>query len=582
MLHPCQRRAVMSVLLMPVLMAAACLVAPQVLAQPGAVQEDTLTIDEPAAGAPATVAAVSVSSYQKLLDDVGYLGGLVEMPQASQMVEGMIAMFTQGQGLVGLDKDRPWGLLVQSSGQDFSPLVCLPINDLEGLLALGVNAGITTDDMGDGVKSVSAQGQTYYIKSSGEWAYAAQRADQLAYLPESPADMLGELVNQYDIGVKLMAQNVPPMFKQIAVGQLRQGMQEGLDRRPDETDAQFEARSKLAEANIENIEQLINDLDQAVIGISINPDGGGLMIDFRGTAVAGTKLADQLAIYQASGTKLAGFLAEDASLSFATAYSIPADVLPRVVEEYERQMATARTALTQMLEEADLPNDEVRETLNSALEDVLACAEAMVKSGEVDMVGNIQLKMGGASAIAGLRTPEPEKIDAALKKVAALAEGDPNFPGINWAAETHEGVTLHTLSVPVDDPQAQDVLGGQVNVAVGIGPDAAYFWLGPDGVAALKQAITNSASGTKDVKPVQMSMSLAQVMEFAAAVAEASGEDAAAPQMLAQLLKDADSSQINVTVDGEPNGMRYRVKVDEGVLKAIGKTGAEMQRAQMQ
>lgn len=573
MLHPCQRRAVL-----PLLLAAACLVSPLASAQP-----DTLFAADPAGtGAPATVAAVSVSSYQKLLDDVGYVGGLVEMPQAAQMVEGMIAMFTQGQGLVGLDKDRPWGLLVQSSGQDFSPLVCLPINDLEGLLALGVNAGVTTEDMGEGVQSVSAQGQTYFVKTDGEWVFAAQRADQLATLPAAPADMLGDLVSEYDIAVKLMAQNVPPMFKQLAIGQLRQGMQEGLERRPDETDAQFETRSELAEANIANIEDMINDLDVALIGISVNPDGGGLVIDFRGSGVAGSKLADQFAIYNSpASTKLAGFLAEDASLSLASAYTIPESVKARIYEEYEKQMATARAAVDQMLDEAELPNDEVRATLKSAIEDLLSCAEAMVESGEVDMAGNIQLEMGGASAIAALRTPTPEKIDSALKKVAALAEGDPNFPVV-WAADTYEGVTMHTLSVPIADPQAQDVLGDQANVVVGIGADAAYFSFGPDAVGALKQAITNSASGTKDIKPVQMTMSLAQVMEFAAAAAEASGEDAAVPQMLAQLLEDSDSSQINITIDGEPNGMRYQVRVDEGVLKAIGKTGAEMQRAQLQ
>ncbi|TWT30239.1 hypothetical protein KOR34_47970 [Posidoniimonas corsicana] len=574
MFHSITRRAAL-----PALLAAACLIAPPASAQP------TFELDlQPAGpgGAPQTVAVVAVSSYQKVLDDVGYIGGLVGQPQAATMVEAMISMFTENKGLVGLDRDRPWCLLVQSSGQDFSPLVCLPVSDLDGLLALGGNAGVLVEEMGDDVKSLSMQGQTYFVKGNGQWAYAAQRADQLASLPADPTDSVDGLIDNYDIGVRLMAQNVPPMFKQLALDQLRQGMQEGLERKPDESNAEFEARQKVAQANIENIEQFIKDLDEAVVGIAINPDGGGLTLDFRGSAVAGTSLADQFSMYKEGGaTKLSGFLQDDASVSVASAYTIPADVVPKIQAEYQRQMATSRAALEQLLDEADLPNEEVRDTFKSALEDVMACAEAMVASGEVDMVGNMQLKMGGASAIGGFRTTAPEKIESALKKVAALAEGDPNFPGINWNAETHEGVTLHTMSIPVGAPEAQDVFGKTLAIAVGIGPDAAYFSLGPDGVGALKAAITASGSGSAEVKPMQMDIALAQVMDFAAATAEASGEDAAVPQMIAQMLGQSDQSHIHVTVDGEANGLLYRVKVEEGVLQALGQFGAEMQRRQM-
>ena len=53
------------------------------------------------------------------------------------MTDGMLGLFTQGRGLAGLDKKRPWGLLVYAvSEDDFPVVVFVPVTDFKKLVAL--------------------------------------------------------------------------------------------------------------------------------------------------------------------------------------------------------------------------------------------------------------------------------------------------------------------------------------------------------------------------------------------------------------------------------------------------------------
>lgn len=530
-----------------------------------------------------TIAVLAVSGYQGVMDDIGYVGKLMGNPHAAQGIEGMLKLFTQGKGLVGLDKTRPWGAIVQGTGMDVSPIICLPVDDLDALVGLGAGVGVQVDDLGEGVRSLTMQDQTLFIKAAGDWAYAAQSAQLLASVPEDPASLLSELTSQYDIGVRVMAQNVPDMFKQMAVGGLVEGLQQGLEQQPGETDEQFATRSEMAEVQVESIKQLIEDLDQAIIGIAVNPADGGAALDVIVTAVPGTKLADQMAMYEATGTRFAGFLNPSASLSAASAYTIPDAALGAVVADFEKQMNVLRAMITQSIEEDEgLPNEEVKETILSVVDDLFSSMEATVRSGRFDMVGHMQTRVGDFSLLAAFETPEPDKIDSALKKAAALAEDDPSLPSVNWAAETHQDVTIHTATLPVNDRETRDVFGSTLRAAIGIGADAVYFSLGGSGAESLKEAIDASASqGKTPVKPFEMTVALDQMMEFLAEAAESQGEDGAVAQMFAQLLQGEAKNHLRITAEGVPQGVKYQLVVEEAVLKAIA-TAASQVQGQMQ
>jgi hypothetical protein len=62
------------------------------------------------------------------------------------------------------------------------------------------------------------------------------------------------------------------------------------------------------------------------------------------------------------------------------------------------------------------------------------------------------------------------------------------------------------------------------------------------------------------------------------------GRHKAAAQAVADMLKSEAQGRDHVRILGQviPNGVRYRMEVEEGVLKAIGKAAAEQQRQAQQ
>ena len=154
--------------------------------------------EPPAAGQPGelqTIAAVAVAGYDNLMGDIGFLGQLGGRPESAQMLEGMIALFTQGQGVQGLDKTKPVGMLIQTDGMQVHPIGCVPITDLAGLLSIaqGFQATVTEND--DGSKTLALpNGQSLFIKESGNWAFLAAMPHSLVALPEDPEAALREVL----------------------------------------------------------------------------------------------------------------------------------------------------------------------------------------------------------------------------------------------------------------------------------------------------------------------------------------------------------------------------------------------------
>lgn len=57
------------------------------------------------------IAALAVASYNDLVSDVNFVGKLIDRPELGTAIDGLVAVVTQGKGLAGVDKSRPWARL---------------------------------------------------------------------------------------------------------------------------------------------------------------------------------------------------------------------------------------------------------------------------------------------------------------------------------------------------------------------------------------------------------------------------------------------------------------------------------------
>jgi hypothetical protein len=233
-------------------------------------------------------------------------------------------------------------------------------------------------------------------------------------------------------------------------------------------------------------------------------------------------------------------------------------------------------------------DEEFREVIKTAANDWFDVLEATMKAGRFDAGAALHLGPASLTLVAGAHAKEPKKIEEGLKKLEAAVQKqkDANVPHIQWNAAAHAGITFHTVSVPIpgDLDAPRKFFGEKADIAVGIGREAIYLAVGHENLQAVKNAIDASAKEPeKAVPPFELAVSLAPLMEVAASYAEDEMQRAIL-EKVGDMLKNEAQGRDHIRIVGHvvPNGLRYRIEAEEGVLRGIGKATSEAQRQMLE
>jgi hypothetical protein len=518
------------------------------------------------------VVLATLSGYDALKKDINFLGSLAGQPELASQFEPFILGFTQG-----LEKDKPLGVLIQSDGMNFGGAICVPIKDLATFVANLKAFGVTTADAGNGITQISANNQTLFGKNEGGWTFLSMMPQMLESLPADPAAAFKALTDEYDLGIRANVQNVPEPYRQMAIQQVKAGIDAGMKKMPEETDEQFQGRKAMATAQFEQIQRMINEIDQFTFGVSVDSDQQRTFMDFVYTAVAGSQLADQLKALGDSKTNYAGFFQPDATAMMMVASQVNESDKAQTKQMVEALRAQMSTAIDQ---DDQLPSDAAKEAVKSAGNDFIDALVATVEAGTMDFGAVANASPDGLTVVAGGFIGDPAKIESGLKKLAEVAKEQPAMPAINWGAESHAGVVFHTFSVPTpaDKEDSKKLFGETIDIAVGIGEKSVYFAMGKDYLSAVKKVIDESAASPgKSVAPMELSVSVGQILNTVAAFKP---EDATL-RMVADTLKNEAEGRDHFKIVAQPveNGLRTRFEVEEGVMRAIG-VAVKAQQAQ--
>ena len=197
------------------------------------------------AGELKNVAVIAGAPYQKLISDITFLGSLGGKPELGQMVEGGLAFFTQGKAATSLDKTKAWGVIVQTDGQNFIPVGCLPVTKVDDLLGVVKNYGMQIKDSDNGGKEIMMPNQrSIFVKQEGGLAFISTSAASLAKLPANPEELLTKMAGEYDLAIHASVKNVPEQYRQFAMQAMQAGVQQGMKKKDDETDEQYQQRQQ--------------------------------------------------------------------------------------------------------------------------------------------------------------------------------------------------------------------------------------------------------------------------------------------------------------------------------------------------
>ncbi|MBN2475157.1 MAG: hypothetical protein JXB62_11150 [Pirellulales bacterium] len=516
------------------------------------------------------VVTVSFSGYDALFEDIGFVGQLGDNPALAQGLEGMLGMFTGGKGVAGLDKAKPWGLVVQTDGMQFPAVVFVPVSDMKQLLEVVAPFAGEPADAGGGVlklESPGGNGKPVFVKEQGGWAFLADKAESLASVPADPLQLLGGLQQKYDVAVRASIQAVPAPLRDQIAAQVKAGAEMANMRQPGESDDQYAIRTGMTRQALDQFVDTVNDLDELLVGLAVDGSAGTVYLDVQITAVAGTKTAAQFAEMAETTTDFAGFDLPGAALTGNWA-GVLSDT---DVAQAKTAIAGIRTSALKELADQELSAAE-RQMAEQAINDLLDVADKTIDGKKADGGVVLILKPGATTLVAGGILAEGSKLEKTVKQLASLAvEEAPELgDALKLDAETHQGVRFHTFSMPTPEPDLAKVIGDQFNLVLGVTDTSVYLAVGADAAATLKQVIDKSASEAgKQIPPMRLSIAAGPIAQFVAAVAE--GSDKEIPTMIAGILSQVgDKDHVTLTTTGIPNGASTRLELEEGLLKAIG------------
>lgn len=519
------------------------------------------------------LAVVSFSGYDELMADVGMIGKLGGAPEVGKILEGALAGLTGGRGLAGLDKSKPIGAVVYAEDDDFPIIGFVPVTDLKALLAVLAEGLGKAEDAGDGVYELSGGAMPLFVTEKTGWAFISNSKENLAKAPADPLKVLGGLEKKYDLAATVTVKNVPEQVRGMIIGFLQMGAQAAMEQQPGESDEEHAIRAKLAQQSIEQTVKAINDLDTLLVGLNIDRQSKTAYLDFTVTAVEGSETAKEMAEMGDMKTAFAGFARPDAAVTArATGTLSDSDVA-----QLKGMVNAVRASVVKELGNQGLDADQEKKA-KKLIDDFFVLADQTIDAKKTDAGAALVLKPDALTLVAGSCVADGAKVEALAKEIVDIAKQEqPDVAKmVKLNAETHEGVNLHvaTVPLPTDEPDAEKaakLLGKQLEIVVGTAPKAVYMGVGRDAVKSLKDAITKSKAGADaTVVPLEMSISLGAVLEFAAEM----GDDPQASQMAGMVGKmlagSAGKDHVRITSKAVPNGATARIELEEGVLAVLG------------
>lgn len=515
------------------------------------------------------VVTVALSSYDQIVTSLGSIN-----PQIPLFAEAGLNSLTGGQGLQGLDRKRPLGLVVRTDDQQFPAQLILPVTDLAKLLK-SLEPTLGPAEEKEGVYELESGDRSVFVKKVGDWAFVAMGPEGLENLPEKPLEALGGLQEQYDLGIRLTIKNIPMVFRQMGLGLIQTFGQQGLAKLPEESDEQHALRIQAYEQGMQRLTQWVNELDTVVLGLKLDSKGAKAALETTVTAVEGSELAKQLAVgTEATETHFGGFLAKGAALTYIGTQKLPAANINHIVTSLD----ASRVAALKALEEQDLREDELA-MAKEALGQLLDVVKATVQSGKVDVGGAVRVAPDALTIVAGGRVLETAKVDAILQKFLkkAMADEPKLAEMVKLNAEEYQGIRFHRALIPLNSLEMEEesaavlekLVGKEMEIYVGIGPESVYGAVGRDALATLKKAIDQSKMATK-VPPMQMQLAATPLVKCIGAVAEDAKAKNVATVLTQALEATPGQDHVNVTMVAVPQGAKFRIEMEAGILKILG------------
>jgi len=524
------------------------------------------------------VAVLAVAGYEQAMQDVAMIGRLTDNPNLGDGVEAIGLLLTRGQGIPGLDKERPCGAVALTNGSKMAGYVFLPVDDA-GTLLDAVGHLTKVEPVGDGVHKLQTDdGPLFVAEKSPGWLIASKHRRVIALADGDPSPIIDGLTPEYDVAFRVFAQNIPEHHRRGALAKIHADHQRDSAQRPGESEHEYLIRKTVGDELVGLITTTVEDVDQITLGWSLDHEAEDASLELSLTAVPGSPTAEALAEMEPIRSRFSGFAPREAALSMQWAGPMPS---------HKREAITAmlKTIRPQLKDQIALEHEqqgksgEETRVAQQLVADVVDVIEQTARADDVDGGAAVLLRSDAATVVMGAQVVDVEKLEDWARKITAFAKAEhPELDQlIRLDADRADDVRFHTIMLPIDEDEENRealvrLVGEQIEVAVGVGDEALYLAAGRDALAVLKQAIADSASAAGDVvEPMRVSLGVRPVVDFVAQFGDTEEERVKATAVGELLDQIDDDARLELIAEAKDDGLTYRFHVSPGVLKLLGR-----------
>lgn len=527
------------------------------LAQPLAAQ------DAAAGVSTKPVVVVTLGPLNKLMQDVNYITAAIGQPQAG----GLFAM-AAGSMANGIDMDRPVGVMVPLVNGMPQPVAMVPTKDVKKMLSRMEAQLGPADELSDGTLVIAVGMQTVYVKQVGDWAAVSNNRDALKLAPTDPDGAFAAMGNKYFFAIRLRLQEIPADMRGMLMAQLRQGFEQAMAQNSGDEQAR-----EMAEGSIDQIEQLINQSEELNIALDVDQSARHIQILTSFKAVPGSEMAQLYKDVKSVPSKYASVIRPDAAMYFHGAQNIP----PATVEAAKKSMDQTVQMVEGMLSGQDELSASQKEDIQEMLSRIIALSMKSMETGRSDAGALLLADQSQGRFVLGSFIADGNEAASIVQGFADKIKNEDDAPDFFFDVEKYNGITLHRVEaeVPADKDEARKIFGDKLQVHIGTGETSVYLAIGKDSLPLMKELIDAPVETTApaDRPTNQMVMKMLPMLEYAQSIENSTTLSA----MIDALTKVDDSGVLQLTVTPIPNGNMTKIKVSEGMLKAIGAAVAESQ-----
>ena len=516
------------------------------------------------------VVVVSFAGLDRLFEDVEYLGKLAGVESLAENLKSSLAAQTGEPGVPGVDAKRPCGVVVQTNGFQFLVTGYVPVTDFDKTREWLKSKEIELKQEGNIWSAELSNGQTVFVSHKNNWVIIAADKQVFSQIGDNPPPTLTELSGEHDLGVLLYMANIPPMFKQLGLSMIQQGMDMALQQQAKETGEDITQQREMLQRSFQQMQVVLEEIDTMTVGLTVNSPKAAVSLVYTVVARPGTEYARNLSQNQDLKTRLSGFVLPDATFMLRET----ARLGQRDIEQFKATVIpNYKKLFRESLDKEKTLTKKEKRLATDLIDALLDALGATVEKGTLDLAFSGQMSDKQLTLLSGMMLEDGAKVEKSLLNLLnQAAEKEPDVKEhFHVNAAEYKGFRFHVLDLPAskvtDAPEPiRQMMGEDFAFVLAFSDHAFAMAAAPKATDLLKKAIDQMDSETTVTKLADMYIALNPLMKFISVVAE-KAETRDQVQQLLPLVSSKDRVTLTASVQGDKG--TTQIDIEEGVVKLL-------------